>query len=433
MEHKVITGGEQWLPFARSRIKALQATGLAYASQKFEVEGALINVRIEPGHEYIRIEGGGPLWVWITLSKTLVQTSGVAGSHIPGSESVRTEDVANKCWLIRCSLDFSESRLFYYGESSFGSKSTAIWNSVDELRDRTEAKFTVVKGRLGVLKGLGLYGGDVVLAGQGDSYDTKLTHELHTYRDGAYSWEDTYEDSIGSSRFLVKGVEFAGRAGGIAKTHQYPGGGGPGSTSTFEDRSSGFFVGEMNQTNDDFVLIRGKIEGDDNYFKVPFDYKGGKPNYWQEPPDKFLELPHRPGYCQGRDVDWGVWINADKYMGHPTSGPDRGKLWKFEVRPGVPHVDPPGEDTPPSEPIQSFDVRKLPFVKDESDLIEALNRDYASGGELSLATNPGNPSTAGFNRGYWQRVTPTGPNDNSLTEGSTLSVRIFMAPSRRIE
>lgn len=60
MEHKLITGGEQWLPFARSRIKALRATGLAYASQKFEVEGALVEVRIEPGHEYIRIEGGEP-------------------------------------------------------------------------------------------------------------------------------------------------------------------------------------------------------------------------------------------------------------------------------------------------------------------------------------------------------------------------------------
>ena len=60
MEHKVITGGEQWLPFARSRIKALRATGLAYASQKFEVEGALVEVRIEPGHEYIRIAGGTP-------------------------------------------------------------------------------------------------------------------------------------------------------------------------------------------------------------------------------------------------------------------------------------------------------------------------------------------------------------------------------------
>jgi len=431
MEHKLITGGEQWLPFARSRIKALRATGLAYASQKFEVEGALIDVRIEPGHEYIRIEGGGPLWVWITLSKSVTQTSGVAGAHVPGSEAARTEDTTTKCWLLRSSLDFSASNVFYYGEVSASSKSTAIWNSADDLLERTNAKFTVVKGRLGLLKGFALYGADVILAGYGVSYDTKLIHEFHAYRDGAYNWEDSYDDSIESSRFLVKGVEFAGSTGGVATSHQYPGGGGPGSTSTFDDGSSGFFVREMNQTNDDFALIHGKIEGDDNYFKVPFDYKGGKPNYWQDPPDKLLELPHKPGYCQGRDVDWGVWITTDKYMGHPTSGTDRGKLWKFEVRSGVPHVDPPGEDTLPTEPIKTFDVRKLPSIRDNAELLEALNRDYASGGELSLATNPGNPSTAGFNRGYWQRVTPTGPNDNARTEGSTISVRIFMAPPRK--
>lgn len=58
MEHKLILGGEQFLPFARSRIKALQATGLSYASQQFEVDGCAIRIRIEPGHEYITIEGG---------------------------------------------------------------------------------------------------------------------------------------------------------------------------------------------------------------------------------------------------------------------------------------------------------------------------------------------------------------------------------------
>lgn len=61
MEHKLITGGEQFLPFARSRIKALQATGLAYASQQFVIDGVSIRVRIEPGQEYIRIEGGQAL------------------------------------------------------------------------------------------------------------------------------------------------------------------------------------------------------------------------------------------------------------------------------------------------------------------------------------------------------------------------------------
>jgi hypothetical protein len=59
VEHRLIRGGEQWLPFARSRIKALKATGQPYASQKFDIDGTLISVSIEPGHEYIDISGGG--------------------------------------------------------------------------------------------------------------------------------------------------------------------------------------------------------------------------------------------------------------------------------------------------------------------------------------------------------------------------------------
>lgn len=60
MEHKILLGGgEQYLPFARSRIKALQATGLEYASNKFVLPDATVHVKIEPGYEYIRIEGTG--------------------------------------------------------------------------------------------------------------------------------------------------------------------------------------------------------------------------------------------------------------------------------------------------------------------------------------------------------------------------------------
>ena len=59
MEHKLIQGGELWLPFARSRIKALRATGLPYAAQSFTMgDGSLVRVRIEPGIEYISIDGG---------------------------------------------------------------------------------------------------------------------------------------------------------------------------------------------------------------------------------------------------------------------------------------------------------------------------------------------------------------------------------------
>ena len=60
MEHKLILGGgEQYLPFARSRIKALRATGLRYGSQKFEIDGSSVEVRIDGQHDYIRISGGG--------------------------------------------------------------------------------------------------------------------------------------------------------------------------------------------------------------------------------------------------------------------------------------------------------------------------------------------------------------------------------------
>lgn len=59
MEHKLISGGEQWLPFARSRIKALRATGLQYVTQKYEIGGVFIEVQIVGEHEYVRINGGG--------------------------------------------------------------------------------------------------------------------------------------------------------------------------------------------------------------------------------------------------------------------------------------------------------------------------------------------------------------------------------------
>ena len=58
MEHRLITGNYEFLPFARSCITKLKKLGLPYADQSFEIGGASIKVRIEPGHEYIRIEGG---------------------------------------------------------------------------------------------------------------------------------------------------------------------------------------------------------------------------------------------------------------------------------------------------------------------------------------------------------------------------------------
>lgn len=61
MEHKLIQGGEQFLPFARSRIKALRATGLKHATQRFSIDGVEIAVRLVGEHEYIDIRGGNAL------------------------------------------------------------------------------------------------------------------------------------------------------------------------------------------------------------------------------------------------------------------------------------------------------------------------------------------------------------------------------------
>jgi len=57
LEHRIILGGESFLPFARSCVAKLKKLGLAHASQSFEIDGVSIKVRIEPGHEYIRIDG----------------------------------------------------------------------------------------------------------------------------------------------------------------------------------------------------------------------------------------------------------------------------------------------------------------------------------------------------------------------------------------
>lgn len=58
MEHKLILGGWQHLPFARSRIRAMKATGQKYVSEVFKIEGATIRVRLVGDQEYIHIDGG---------------------------------------------------------------------------------------------------------------------------------------------------------------------------------------------------------------------------------------------------------------------------------------------------------------------------------------------------------------------------------------
>lgn len=62
MRHRLVTGAEgwKWAPFAEARIKAMQATGLAFAAQHYVMpDGALVDVSIQPGVEHIRIDATG--------------------------------------------------------------------------------------------------------------------------------------------------------------------------------------------------------------------------------------------------------------------------------------------------------------------------------------------------------------------------------------
>lgn len=90
MEHKLISGGEQWLPFARSRIKALRATGLAYASQKFELDGSTIEVRVAGEHDYITLSGSAGVryeFLCADAGYTEILMGGVLTYGIPGAVS----------------------------------------------------------------------------------------------------------------------------------------------------------------------------------------------------------------------------------------------------------------------------------------------------------------------------------------------------------
>lgn len=59
MEHRTITGGWHYLPFARNRIQQLRAAGLTHATDRKVFPDAIVTVRLVDGIDYIHIEGGG--------------------------------------------------------------------------------------------------------------------------------------------------------------------------------------------------------------------------------------------------------------------------------------------------------------------------------------------------------------------------------------
>lgn len=60
MEHKLIQGGEKYLPFARKQIKSLRATGVKYATQRFTMPDGEVMVKIAGDQSYIVLKGPAP-------------------------------------------------------------------------------------------------------------------------------------------------------------------------------------------------------------------------------------------------------------------------------------------------------------------------------------------------------------------------------------
>jgi hypothetical protein len=59
MEHRLITGGWEYLPFARNRIQQLRAAGLTHTTDRKVFADAVVTVRIVGEQEFIHIQGGG--------------------------------------------------------------------------------------------------------------------------------------------------------------------------------------------------------------------------------------------------------------------------------------------------------------------------------------------------------------------------------------
>lgn len=87
MEHLIIQGGDQYLPFARNCVRALQATGLEYASRNFEVDGVSIRVKVTPAANYIWISGGAYPYYEFVCSDAGYTVLGSGALGVPGASS----------------------------------------------------------------------------------------------------------------------------------------------------------------------------------------------------------------------------------------------------------------------------------------------------------------------------------------------------------
>lgn len=101
MEHKLILGGEQYLPFARSRIRALRAAGMRFASQQFVMPDGEVHVRIVGPNSYVILTGG----VYNILSGVVKTGTIIAGDP----DVLRSFKPTQQCWQYPLKSDPAKS------------------------------------------------------------------------------------------------------------------------------------------------------------------------------------------------------------------------------------------------------------------------------------------------------------------------------------
>lgn len=120
MEHKQIQGDSTYLAFARSRIKALRASGLRYAAQKFEVFGTEIRVKIVGDDDFIWVKGKLlNVLSGITKDAALV-TLPVVPPATTGVTTLRSFKPTRDAWVRQLKSDPNKSPTVFGDENRFG-------------------------------------------------------------------------------------------------------------------------------------------------------------------------------------------------------------------------------------------------------------------------------------------------------------------------
>lgn len=390
--HIIECSSPELLPFARSRIKAIRATGLKYASQTFDAGIGSVHVRVVGEHDYISISGSdGSIWMIIRLATS---TDQIVGSN-PAVETVtRNYSSLEKTWVIRTSINLSSARRFYYGETQSNIDSISYGGDAgqDGFHENQTSSTTALKGSIGAVTYGAFYSGSMILSGV-------LTSPVSIINTNFYyavpnDWVDSTWNINSTHAFLVAGNVYSGTDGSIGSSHQLVSGTHPDATYDNLSTSSGLYVTNVYHTHHKYAHMAGKLDGVTGYWKIPFNYSGVPypPTVWEappnDPPDKVDEYPHSPLYFPGYGVDWATWIGLKEFIGHPVTGLDKGKLWKIEIHDAVLHGGDPTTSTVPMSPATGYlDLRDMPAVKGNAELLEAFNDDYDLGGEFSTSLN----------------------------------------------